>query len=160
MADDLQAIRDRLKAMEDGVPPTVQKGADVHVTRGVEVTVGELLTAIHAHPEHPVAQAWRNNVSLPDNTILTVDKNDLVALMENKVVEVERKVETHEGVPSTMIRKSVGGSYTPPTESVVLPVKHPQQDYEKPMESFDKVTERTQPSKEQVKTKPAAKPQS
>jgi hypothetical protein len=121
----MNSLQDRIAKGQSQITP----GTKLRVQNSMQVTVKELKEAAEKYPEHEKAQVYLKGVrNLPDDKVVTVDREDLVAVLEN--LKVEEKVDT-DGDVST-IRKTVVGSETLPENK---PPETPAKKSDKPPET-------------------------
>lgn len=102
-------LLERINKMNSGEVIEEPAGVEVVENATIKLTVGQLATAAEANPEHPVAVATRKSVkTLNPSQEITMDRADVQALLENKEVVLDTKIETVEGEPRNVTRKSVG----------------------------------------------------
>lgn len=109
-----QSVRDRLARNKTQSSEVEEFGAiRIYTSETFSMKAGELAAVIESNPEHPVAQAYRRAASmLPAEQELAVERIDLEALLDDRIVHITESTSTTdlEGVvvPSKERKKILG----------------------------------------------------
>jgi hypothetical protein len=104
--DDLMA---RIKALDEGTELPEATGAAVHKVTMIEVSAGDLRKAVKVNPDHPISRTVKASIAkYPDHHKFVMERADVQALLDNKVVETHTEYDEQDGLRIPIISKKVG----------------------------------------------------
>ncbi len=108
-------LLDSINELESGKTIGELKGLSIRVLKPLALTIKQLKAAVKAHPNHPVALACAKTIStLSDSKTVVMDRVDVQALIENKSVIEETKIEETNGSKRRCLTKKVGAVLSVP----------------------------------------------
>ena len=117
----------RINALDEGEPdPNASMGMDVHMAKNIKIKVGKLAEAAKKYPDHPIAKVLQAAIkSISPSKELIMDRVDVMAMLENKEVELITTYQVFEGSRRKIIRKQLGKSLGPAKKPDLGPGKEP-----------------------------------
>lgn len=117
-------IKNRLSSLRERVNPNAPKEErpvetlKISRVKHVEVTVADLKAAINSNPDHVKALHYKKGIrGLTDDRTVTVEQQDLLALLDNKDIRVNRSVSEIEGDLYGVYEKEVVDKEPDPSDS-------------------------------------------
>jgi hypothetical protein len=105
---DIQDLRNRLNPNNPTPVNATEAPLAVHRAAMFELTAGELRSACDENTSHPLADTFRKAVNgMPGPKLVTVERIDIQALLEDKLVETKTVLETSPEGTNKVSRKTL-----------------------------------------------------